>query len=118
MLANFIKPRLEIEEGVLSSQIKAQENNIGAFIKNSSHRPKRLLPSCIPDLKFNDLVIKFYGELSKFHSKGDCMLNLEFFVYSTIHQTTFAHSRISDNYKLVSVMSDGDIFVSDHFVRY
>jgi hypothetical protein len=80
---------------------------------------KGLLSSCIPYLQFKHTLFYFEDECSKFDSDSYFMVLIELVGCCSMHQTRFAHPRVSNNNDLeedVLLDVNASFFVGDYAV--
>ena len=61
-----------------------------ASVEDLGHGTEIFLTSCVPDLKFKNLLLKFDEEGSEFDSNSNFMVFNEIISCNSVHQTTFA----------------------------
>ena len=77
------EPCTQIVKGILPREVKAQEDDMRAFVKDASDWAERLLSRRVPDLHLYHFLVQFYHEGSEFDAYCDLMLNFELFIHHT-----------------------------------
>jgi len=57
VLLDFIEPVAEVREGLLARNVKRQEHDVCASVKDAGDRTERLLASGIPDLQLYNFAV-------------------------------------------------------------
>ena len=78
--------------------IVRQKYTMGPFVKDFGDRFEWLLPSCVPDLQLENLGFHFDQKCAEFDSNGHLMVISELVCGNAVHETTFANSRVANNY--------------------
>ena len=85
-------------------------------VKDTRHRLKGLLPRCVPDLQLYYFFIYFEPEGAEFDTDSHLVLYFEFIVHHSLHETTLAHSSVSNNDQLEQVVLSGERLICDHLM--
>ena len=97
---HLLKPLFQVQKCIQTRNVICQNHAMSSFVENLSDRFERLLACCIPNLKFEDLLLKLYHQRTEFHSYCHLMIFLELICSHSVHETTFSYCRIADNDEL------------------
>ena len=92
MLSYVTQPHLQVPECVFSGNIIAKEHDLCSLVENPCDTPERLLPSSVPNLQLDYLLIYLDNECPELHANSDLMLQLELIIHHSRKQTTLANA--------------------------
>ena len=116
MLADFVEPVGQVRKRLLSRDIVGEEDAMRTAVKDTRHRLEGLLPRGVPDLQLYYFFIYFEPERAEFDTDSNLVLHFEFIVHHSLHETTLAHSCVSNNDQLEQVVLSGERLVCDHLM--
>eukprot|EP00356_Strombidium_inclinatum_P010061 CAMPEP_0170493278 /NCGR_PEP_ID=MMETSP0208-20121228/13640_1 /TAXON_ID=197538 /ORGANISM="Strombidium inclinatum, Strain S3" /LENGTH=149 /DNA_ID=CAMNT_0010769181 /DNA_START=269 /DNA_END=718 /DNA_ORIENTATION=- len=85
MFLDLIQPNWNSFEGLLASNIIAKEHAVCISVEDPGHRPEGLLPSSIPNLQFDRLLLDVQGVRSEIYPDSDLMHEVEVVVHHSVH---------------------------------
>jgi hypothetical protein len=111
MLPDLVKPIRQVGKCLLSCHVIGKENTMSPTVEDARHRLKRLLPCCVPNLKFDNFFIYFEAEGTKFYTDSNLVFNFEFVIHDSLHEATLAYPSVSDDNQLKQVVLSGERLV-------
>ena len=98
VLFDLIEPRADILEWLPLRHIVHHDRRLTIFVEEFRYWPELFLAGSVPNLQFNDCFpVDLHYESAKFNTNGDLVVVLENSLGQRLHETTLAHSWVSND---------------------